>query len=232
MAVTTDKLPDLSKYTDFLNDLKRDFDAKYKFRIGGKDDAIFRALASINTDPARLSQIKSFRTRAVEKLRILGAAGAAMSGQQRVESAIARISASKEAFAVVKDAMANKDSKVKAATIASTANIVITEIGDAVNQYFTGRYNGAGGGGDVAFAKSVRDLLTPLTSAIYTLKNKMAGEGTTFDKGVYKSLQLLKKISAQLQSMPVTLPNGSGGGSSSSIAPTVTSPDGGLDITV
>ena len=243
MPVANDQLPDLSKYTDFLKNLQRDFDAKYKNLIGGKTDPIFQNLASVIKDPARLSTLKSARTKTAETLKVLSAAGDGMSGQQRVDSAKARIAFIKETIAAIKDASIDKpvskeataeekktSGSSKPVLMASTAKILIDEISGAVNQYFTGRYNGAGSSGDDVFAKSVRDLLTPFTNIVYTQKNRLAAAGTGFDKNIYNSLQLLKKIEDKLQSIPVTLPAGSDGSSQGNAIPPVTT--GGVNIVV
>lgn len=208
MAVTNDKLPDLSKYTTFLNDMKREFEAKYKFRIGGKDDAIFRNMASVINDPSKLALIKSQRTKTVERVNLLSAAGSGMSGVQRTEAAVTRLGFVKSALSALKSV----SNTAKPAVLASTVNVMINEISDAVNQYFTGRYNGADSSGDAAFAQAVRDLLTPYNGLVNSVKNRLAGERVTFNKANYDSMTMLKKITDRIQSMPVALPGGSGGG--------------------
>ncbi len=220
MAV--DSLPDLSKYTDFAKNLETKYKNKYAYRIGGKDDAVYKSLAQVIKDESAQTLLKSKRTKTVTTVKTL-TGGSDPSGTQKIDAAKSRLNFVKEAVTSLKNAPADSE----ASQMSNAAYQLVKEVSAAVEQYLEGRYDGAASSGDAEFINKAKALIRQLTYISNTQKGRLAANGRIFDAGVNGVKQLAKTIANNLETISLIPP--SAGASASTAA---TSSGGGVDITV
>lgn len=204
-----DPLPDLSKYTDFAKDMESKYQNKYAYRIGGKDDDIYKSLTKAIKDESQQGILKSKRTKTVAAVKVLNAGGSAV---QDIDAAKERIKFVKEALTALKKVTTSGD----ATSVASAVKTLSRELSDAAEQYLQGRYDGAPNTSDASFINQVKDLQKQLTNIGDTQKNRLAGENKFFDSGLASAKLSFKKLTNTLSTIsllpaPIAATTGGGG---------------------
>lgn len=197
-----DSLPDLTKYTDFANDMANQYKTKYAYRIAGKDDSFYRSLASAIDTEGTQTALKSRRTQTLTNVNRLTALGDGTSGTQYIDASKERIKFIKDAVAALRNVATTSNPSL----VASAVNEASKELSISVEQYLKGRYAGASNASDSEFLENARQLQQQLTYMASTQKGRLAGEGTFFNSGLSSTKAHLKKVGEMIENIKLLPP--------------------------